>query len=69
MHDLPVMVRCPPQKTESFIYASLFSYSLFSGESQKMKKGDNGKKVLDVIVVPLILNSLSRRFKGESKGK
>jgi hypothetical protein len=39
------------------------------GEYQKMKKGDKGKKVLDVIVVPLILNSISRRFKRESKRK
>ena len=64
MHDLLVIVRCPPQKTESFIYALLFSYSLFSGESQKMKKGDKGMKIFGVIVVPLILNGLSRRFKG-----
>ena len=30
-----------------------------------MKKGDKGKKVLGVILVLLILNGFSRRFKGE----
>ena len=34
-----------------------------------MRKGDKGMKVFGVFVVPLILNSFSRRFKGKSKGE
>ena len=44
-------------------------FHIFSGESQKMKRRDKAKKVFGVIVVPLILNSLTRRFKAEGKGK